>query len=261
MEDSQLAVFNAISKFVSCLNECYGPKQLSLQLYNTILGKTQLSHTKAIEKHIELFKTFCVENQYAILKKDSSMVTSFVIEYSEKIKIDFKQIFEVADHSEKSVIWHHILIICAYLNPQIRAKEILQKEKDNTNESNFLEDIINTVEQNVGEDTKDPMKAVGDIMSSGVFTNLVGNMTSGLQNGELDLGKLVGTVNNMVGTLMNDSGGVPPEMGAMMGNLGNMMGQMTQNLSNMNTSGSENASSSGSGSGSSSAGDNVEDMD
>ena len=38
MEDSQLAVFNAISKFISCLNECYGPKQLSLQLYNTLLN-------------------------------------------------------------------------------------------------------------------------------------------------------------------------------------------------------------------------------
>ena len=234
MEDSQLAVFNAISKFVSCLNECYGPKQLSLQLYNTILGKTQLSHTKAIEKHIEIFRTFCVENQDAILKKNAPLITSHIIEYSDKIKIDFKQIFELADHSEKEVIWQHILIICAYLNPQIRAKEILQKEKDNTNESNFLEDIINTVESSVGEDTKDPMKAVGDIMSSGVFTNLVGNMTSGLQNGELDLGKLVGTVNNMVGTLMNESNGVPPEMGAMMGNLNNMMGAMTQNLSNLN---------------------------
>ena len=94
---------------IKSLKSPYGPKQLSLQLYNTILGKTQLSHTKAIEKHIELFKTFCVENQDAILKKDSSLVTSFVIEYSEKIKIDFKQIFELADNSEKSVIWHHIL--------------------------------------------------------------------------------------------------------------------------------------------------------
>ena len=259
MEDSQLAVFNAISKFVSCLNECYGPKQLSLQLYNTILGKTQLSHTKAIEKHIELFKTFCVKNQDAILKKDSGMITSFTIEYSEKIKIDFKQIFELAEHSEKSVIWHHILIICAYLNPQIRAKEILQKEKDNTNESNFLENIINTVEQNVGQDTKDPMKAVGDIMSSGVFTDLVGNMTSGLQNGDLNLGKLVGTVNNMVGTLMNDSNGIPPEMGAMMGNLNNMMGQMTQNLSNMDVGNSGNEKSGNKESGKSS--NNIEDMD
>ena len=234
MEDSQLAVFNAISKFVGCLNECYGPKQLSLQLYNTILGKTTLSHTDAIDKHVTIFKQFCVENQDAIINKNSNDLKQFIIEYSDKIKIDFKQIFELADTSEIDVIWHHILIICAYLNPQIRAKEILKKEKDNTNESNFLENIINTVEQSVGEDTKDPMKAVGDIMSSGVFTNLVGNMTSGLQNGDLDLGKLVGTVNNMVGTLVNESSGAPPEIGAMMGNLNNMMGQMTQNLGNMN---------------------------
>ena len=235
MEDSQLAVFNAISKFVSCLNECYGPKQLSLQLYNTILGKTTLSHTEAIEKHIELFKTFCVQNQDAILEKNYENITDYMIEYSDKIKINFKQIFDLADNTEKDIIWHHILIICAYLNPQIRAKEILKKEKDNTNESNFLSDIINTVEQNVGDDVQDPMKAVGNIMSSGVFTDLVGNMTSGLQNGDLDLGKLVGTVNNMVGTLVNDvggDGGMPPEMGAMMNNLNSMMGKMTDKMDN-----------------------------
>lgn len=233
MEDSQLAVFNAISKFVSCLNECYGPKQLSLQLYNTLLNKTTLSHTEAIEKHVKLFKEFCVENQDAILEKKSDNITLSLIEYSDKVKIDFDQIFELADKSEESVIWNHILIICAYLNPQIRAKEILMKDKDNTKESNFLTDIISTVEQNVGSDVNDPMKAVGDIMSSGVFTDLVGNMTSGLQNGELDLGKLVGTVNNMVGTLVQDAGGeggMPSEMGAMMNNLNSMMGQMTSKL-------------------------------
>ena len=233
MEDSQLAVFNAISKFVSCLNECYGPKQLSLQLYNTLLNKTTLSHTEAIEKHVKLFKEFCVENQDAILEKKSDNITLYLIEYSDKVKIDFDQIFELADKSEESVIWNHILIICAYLNPQIRAKEILMKDKDNTKESNFLTDIISTVEQNVGSDVNDPMKAVGDIMSSGVFTDLVGNMTSGLQNGELDLGKLVGTVNNMVGTLVQDAGGesgMPAEMGAMMNNLNSMMGQMTSKL-------------------------------
>tara|TARA_Y100000114_G_C11739800_1_gene318286 strand:+ start:462 stop:1178 length:717 start_codon:yes stop_codon:yes gene_type:complete len=234
MEDSQLAVFNAISKFVSCLNDCYGPKQLSLQLYNTLLTKTTLSHKEAIDKHVKLFKIFCIDNQQSILDKNSDNMHNYVIEYSDKIKIDFEQIFELADKSEKAVIWNHILIICAYLNPQIRAKEILMKDKDNTNESNFLTDIINTVEQNVGNDVNDPMKAVGDIMSSGVFTNLVGNMTSGLQNGELDLSKLVGTVNNMVGTLVKDAsgdtGGMPPEMGAMMNNLNSMMGQMTNKM-------------------------------
>ena len=258
MEDSQLAVFNAISKFVSCLNECYGPKQLSLQLYNTILGKTQLSHTKAIEKHLELFKDFCVDNQEAILAKDHTLIKNHIIEYSDKIKIDFKQIFELADSSEKDVIWHHILIICAYTNPQIRAKEILQKDKDNTKESNFLEGLISTVENNVGDNSKDPMKAVGDIMSSGVFTDLVGNMTSGLQSGELNLGKLVGTVNNMVGTLINDSEGVSPEIGNMMGNLNNMMGQMSQNFTNMNVNNNEGSNSEPSSSEPSSS---VEDMD
>ena len=231
MDDNDLTVFNAISKFVTCLNECFGPKQLSLQLYNTILEKTTLSHKQAIQKHITLFKDFCNGNTDAIVNKDSSVIKINKVCYSDKIYIDFKQVFEDADKGEEKVIWTHILILCAYLNPTVKAKEILKKENDNSQESNFLTDIISKVEENVDADVSNPMEAVTNIMSSGVFTDLVGNMTSGLENGELDLGKLIGTVNNMVGSLtqeMSNSGEeMPPGMGDMMNNITTMMNSVT----------------------------------
>ena len=135
--------------------------------------------------------------------------------------------------TNKSIMWKHILTLCAFVNPSINAKDILKK--DNSTEENFLTNIINTVEENVSDDITNPMEAVGNIMSSGIFTDLVGSMSSGLQNGELDLGKLMGTVNNMVGSLskltddLDDDEMGGSEMKNMMGNLTSMMDKMTQN--------------------------------
>ena len=52
------------------------------------------------------------------------------------------------------------------------------------------------------------MEAVASIMKSGVFAELVGGMGNGLQDGSLDLGKLMGTVQTMVSTLSGDGNGV-----------------------------------------------------
>ena len=230
MENIDLKVFNAITKFVNCLNECFGPKQLSLQLYNTLINKTTLSHKEAITKHITLFEEFCKKNTESIVEKDSEKLEHTVIKYSDKVFIDMEYIFKEADKGEQKVIWTHILILCAYLNPSIKAKEILKEDKDSS-ESNFLTDVISRVEESVdGNDISNPMEAVGSIMASGVFTDLVSNMTNGLESGDLNLGSLMGTVNTMVGSLTNemDEDDMPPGMGDMMNNLTKMMTQISE---------------------------------
>ena len=58
-------------------------------------------------------------------------------------------------------------------------------------------------------DSSNPMEAITGMMSSGVFSELVGSMTSGLQSGDLNIGNLLGTVNEMVGSMNIDEGGVP----------------------------------------------------
>jgi hypothetical protein len=67
------------------------------------------------------------------------------------------------------------------------------------------------------------MEAVSSIMQSGVFQELVTGMGQGLQNGELDLSKLMGTVQNMVGGM---SGGDDDN---------NPMAMMNTMMANMNT--------------------------
>ena len=59
---SQLLAFQAISSFVSEANKVGGRTQKSLQLYNRLIEKTNISHKDAIAKHIAGFKQFIVAN-------------------------------------------------------------------------------------------------------------------------------------------------------------------------------------------------------
>ena len=78
-------------------------------------------------------------------------------------------------------------------------------KKEETNETNFLKDMINKVEDSIdGGNVNNPMEAITKMMTSGVFGELVGNMTNGLQSGDLNIGNLLGSVNDMVGTMNAD---------------------------------------------------------
>jgi hypothetical protein len=243
---SELIVFNAIVNFIKDLNECFGPKNVSLQLYNRLLEKTTVSHKEAINKHIQIFTVWCSINKESILAKDNNLFINERIEYSEKVYLDFDKIFEDSDKDQKSVIWQHILTICAYTNPEIKTKEILKKDNSVTKEKDFLQNMIDKVEENVGDgDTLDnPMQAVASMMSSGIFNELVGSMTSGLQNGELNLSKLMGTVNNMVTSITDEIDGEDDDDGQMkemMNNLNNLVGKMnTEGNKNDNDNDNEN---------------------
>lgn len=233
---TDLVIFDTISNFINNLNEIFGTEFVNLQLYNRILEKTTVSHKDAITKHVELFREWCRSNEKSILDKNYSEFEENKISYSDKVFINFTEIFEKSDLDTKKVIWQHILTICAMTNPQIKAKEILQKENDKTNENNFLKNMIEKVEDNVGDTTNisNPMEAMGSMMSSGIFNDLVNNMTSGLQNGELDLGKLMGSVNDMVTSLSDEVGNSEdsddPNMSHMMSNLTSMMSDLNKKV-------------------------------
>lgn len=231
MEDNTLIVFNSITKFVHSLNECFGEKQRSLQLYSRLIEKTTIIHEGPIQKHITAFKSFCNNNQEAIYEKDETKFTQTNVSYSERVFINMSEIFENASSSEKETIWKHLLLLMVRFDPSGRAKKILKeslkKSKESSeNEENFLNNIINKVEKNVSP-SDNPMQAVSSVMSSGLFTDLIGSMTSGLNNGELDLSKLMGTVNGMVNNIA-DKSDMPPEMAGMMSQMTGMMNKLNE---------------------------------
>lgn len=235
MNDLNLIVFNAISNFVNELGQEFRSKHKPLKLYCHLIKKTNLSHDKAILKHIECFRKFCIDNRDGIRSKNMSKLTNNLIKYSSRVYIDFKAVMEMSDKETKQVIWSHILCISALIDPAGKAKEVLRKNmeegKTGSDETEFLTNIISKVEANVKPDA-DPMAAVSSIMSSGIFTDLIGGMQNGLQSGKLDIGKLLGAVQGMVSSLGNNIGddpeaanamGMLSNMTSMMGNMGNMM--------------------------------------
>ena len=223
MTDSSLIIFKAIANFTNCLDEVFGEEQRSLKLYAHLINKTTIAHEKPILKHIEAFRTFCKDNRDSIEEKNHETFSNDKIIYSDRVFINVKDILKVADKDSKNIIWKHILTISALVDPAGKARQVLKETSQKNNsgtESDFLENIISKVEENV-DPNANPMEAVTSIMQSGVFQELVGGMGNGLQDGSLDLGKLMGTVQNMVTNLndkVGESGGegMPEETMAMM---------------------------------------------
>lgn len=239
ISDSNLLTFRAISTFVTDLSEIYCENQHSLALYARLLEKTSIIHEGPIIKHIESFRKFCVDNRDKIFQKDSELINN-EIRYSEKVYIDMKEIFELCknDLDTTATIWQHILTISAFVDPtgkakqilkqNVNKKEIVQKNDDTpTNEEDFLQDIFNKVENTV-DPNSDPMSAISGIMNSGIFTELVGGMQNGLQDGSLNINKLMGSVQGMVSKLGDETDGVN------MNDSINMIQNMMSGMDNLN---------------------------
>ena len=209
MTDTSLITFKAISNFTNCLEEVFGSDHRFLKLYTHLINKTQIAHEKPILKHIEAFRIFCTTNRDAIESKEYKKFEMKSIIYSDRVYIDMNIIFSDSDRETSAIIWKHLLTISALVDPTGKAKQILKessKSGKNGLEANFLTNIIEKVEENV-DPNANPMEAVTSIMQSGVFQELVTGMGEGLQNGDLDLSKLMGTVQTMVGGLNQDSDG------------------------------------------------------
>jgi hypothetical protein len=205
MSDYNILAFKHINNFVNELSELFGQTNHPLKLYKRLLDKTTINHTIAINKHVDAFKLFCVENRDLILKKNVSTLKVNSVVYSDKVYIDFSSIFRSADKETINIILKHLLTISAFLDPTGKAKEIL-KNSVKGKEADFLNDILTKVENNITPDmASNPMSAVSTILSSGIFNDLLSNMNNGVKDGSLDLGKLMGTVQNLVSTLSPSS--------------------------------------------------------
>ena len=239
---NELLAYQAISSFVSEANAVGGSTQKSLQLYNRLIQKTQISHTEAIKKHIVAFKKFCQDNQEALKEQEIDKLTTKVIEYSSRVYINFRLLL-INSKENASAIWQHIITIGAIVYPQAKLKKVLQEKQQrkelskeavfdgDSPEDDFLSNIMTKVESSVDPNTNDPSAALGQIMSGGLMSDLMGSMTSGKQDGSLDLGKLMGSLQKMVGKLQ-DTEDAPPEIRAMTGNLNQMLDTAKQQINN-----------------------------
>lgn len=230
LSEYNLLTFKAISTFTDDLTEIFGADNHSLKLYQRLLQKTTISHTIAINKHIEAFHEFCSQNRDALLNKDFSLLVKDKIEYSSKVYIDMKNIFKSADTETTDVIWKHLLTISAFVDPAGKAKEILKKTATSAtkNEVNFLENIINKVETNVDTKNQNPMQAINSLMSSGVFNEIMSDMSSQMKGGNLDLNALLGTIEKVCSTIIPPSENGQSDFSSLLSSMGPLLNSIGQ---------------------------------
>jgi hypothetical protein len=227
-EDMNSLAFKVISSFINSLSEVFGQDDMGVLLYNHLLSKTTKEHVVSIEKNVLLFRDFCVTNRDAIADRNIDAFKVEMIEYSEKVKFNIKDIFGLADEHTTKIIWTHLLTISAVVDPTGKAKSIL-KAKHDTSEGDFISGFLDKVEKNVDVNAS-PMEAINRMMSSGLLGNLIGDIGNGVSDGSLDMEKLMGSAQDIVTNLtgkdidfkkmMNDAeGGAQPDISKIMGDI------------------------------------------
>ena len=95
-----LIIFKAISNCVKDLGESFEEKIRTLLLYKHLIEKTTIIHEEPIRKHVEAWKKYCLINSKAILNTNATELQGRV-EYSQKVVLDFSEIFRIASHVDK----------------------------------------------------------------------------------------------------------------------------------------------------------------
>jgi hypothetical protein len=229
-DNSNVLIFKAITTFINDLHTEFGNKFKSITLYHRLLEKTGIMHTGPILKHIDCFRSFFVANKEMMETQDISKLVQTQISYSERVFIDISTIMKNSDKECTPIIWQHLLTIWGLIDPTSQAKQTLKEMmKNNDNkEADFLSNIIEKVESSIDPSKmngSNPMEMVSGLMQSGVFNDLISGMQGGLEDGSLDMNKLMGSVQGMM-TKMSPDGQIPPEIAGMM----NMMGPMLANM-------------------------------
>jgi len=239
MEDNTFKTFHTISSFVKELQELYGKKYYNISLYNRILEKTPITNQTAIFKHISIFSEFIKKNRDAILEKNSDKLTWDRIIFSKKIYINIKDVLKESDTDTKNAIWKYLLAISFTTIQTDDIKEkikqlLLTPSSDNSNEegkeSDFIKNFMSKIENNFKDkEFKDPMSATAELFQSGIFTDMVQTMNQDVQDGKIDINKLLKSVQGMLGGLTNDmnsSGGGLSDMSGIFSMVTNVMGSM-----------------------------------
>lgn len=223
LSDLSLLTFKNITEFITNLSEIH-EDVAELSLYNLLLQQTTLSHSTAIEKHIDCFKSFMDNNKASIHGKDYTSFDPESITYSEKVFVNVKKLFEASKDDEETLdtLWQYIFTLNALLNPSDEAKHILKQHKieneGTAQEVDFLTDAISKLEGAI-DPNANPLESMGQLLQSGVFTDLIKTMGDGLQNGTLDIGQMLGSVQKLAGDKAGTGGMDMNTMLSMMNNL------------------------------------------
>jgi len=200
-------IFRKCFDFVNELNDVFGTDHPELALYHKLMDKGP-KHEKALRTQVSVFEKALLSCHEAIVKEDISNLVE-QIEFSKRVFIPIKQICIESDDATAAVIFNHLQVILMLLKPdQEESKELkhkimneIKREKQEQEElasdkeamflNNFMGDIERTLD---GKEFNNPADAIADLFKNGKLFQLANEIGSGIQNGSLNLDKLVGKV-------------------------------------------------------------------
>lgn len=216
LTDDDIQKFKVIVNFISDLSDIFGDTNDSIEMYNILLEKTGLTNYTAIRKNIIIFSEFLEQNKNEIEKKNLENINGS-IKYSDNIILNIKNILQSTDNDNRNEIWNHLNVLYSVIidnNSNIITSTnnigdiITTNTNENTNENtttninenNVFSNIVGKISENVQNETSnDPGQIMQNMMQSGVFNELVTEMNDSLVNGDLDIGKMLGSLQNMLG--------------------------------------------------------------
>ena len=210
-------IFQNICSFVQDLEDGFPKKQHTLTLYNRFLQQTKKENVTHVQKHCEIFRLFCLENQDAIIAGDTSKFKNNVIFFSKKINIKLDELFKLSDKETTETIFKHLLVILSLTCPESNATNVLKKviETEKSNEGNFIKNMFDDIGGSMEEGSDNPIGVLGNMFASGKLMNMVNTMKNGMESGELDMQKLFGMMQGMIGGIAGNN--VLSDMSQMLG--------------------------------------------
>ena len=200
-------IFKAVCEFAEQLNDAFGKDDVSINKVFRILLKTSMTNRKVVNRHVVLFHDFVTINRIPILGKVHNEFLQPEINLTERIGMNLKEVIEKADKPTRSIIWQHLFNIMYLFNPDdVIVKNELKTSisENNITENKFLKDTFSKFEEVMkGTDTsqKDPMAMMGNLLQSGFLNDMIGNINSGVNNGDLNIKSLINNVQHLLGNL------------------------------------------------------------
>ena len=200
-------IFKAITEFADQLNDAFGKDDVDVNKVYRILFKTSLVNRKVINRHLVIFNEFLSFNRIHILGRVHKEFPSPNIKLTERIGMNMCDIIEKADVGTRGIIWQHLFNIMFLFNPDdlIVKNELKQSVATNdTRENKFLKDTFSKFEEVMKSgDTaqKDPMAMMSGLLQSGFLNDMIGNINSGVNKGDLNIKSLISNVQHLLGNL------------------------------------------------------------
>lgn len=219
LKPTEVKIFKAIASFVQSLNAIV-PEQHSLALYNRFIEKTEeVESGDVMLKHITAFRDFCIPNRQQILDNDKNLSVAKVV-YTKKVFIDIKDILSKVDQENETTIWSHLLLISAMTDPESTARKVLKNKKNPPNLVDFMSTIsqisssIMPVVEKLME-SEEVKQLQETIKESGIMDNFqnmmdsenMAGLMSQVKNSGVDIGGLLGTLENSIGADVLESFG------------------------------------------------------